>query len=88
MRIVSMIVVWVYILLATILEVVAFYVIPAGSWVLRDTILSIIAISMAAAVVMFYMELRYHPRWESVFLLTTLFFVADLLFIWTASLVH
>ncbi len=55
MRIVSMIVVWVYILLATILEVVASYVIPAGSWVLRDTVLSIIAISMAAGVVMFYM---------------------------------
>ncbi len=88
MRIVSMIVVWVYIVLATILEVVASYVIPAGSWVLRDTVLSIIAISMAAGVVMFYMELRYHPRWESVFLLTTLFFVADLIFIWTASLVH
>ena len=43
---------------------------------------------MAAAVVMFYMELRYQPRWESLFLLTTLFFVADLIFIWTASLVH
>lgn len=88
MRIVSMIVLWVYILLATILEVVASYVIPASSWVLRDTVLSVIAISMAAGVVLFYMELRYHPRWESVFLLTTLFFAADLIFIWTASLVH
>ena len=83
-----MIVVWVYIVLATILEVVASYLIPLSSWVLRDTVIVIIAISTAAAVVMFYMELKYRPRWESVFLLTTLFFVADLLFIWTASLVH
>jgi len=88
MRIVSMIMVWVYIVLATILEVVASYLIPASSWVFRDTLISVIAISIAAAVVLFYMELRYQPRWESLFLLTTLFFVADLIFIWTASLVH
>ncbi len=88
MRIVSVIVVWVFIVLATLLEVVASYLIPASSWVLRDTVVSVIAISMAAAVVMFYMELKYQPRWESLFLLTTLFFVADLIFIWTASLVH
>jgi len=83
-----MIMVWVYIVLATILEVVASYLIPASSWVFRDTVISVIAITMAAAVVLFYMELRYQPRWESLFLLTTLFFVADLIFIWTASLVH
>jgi hypothetical protein len=83
-----MIMVWVYIVLATILEVVVSYIIPASSWIFRDTIISVVAISMAAAVVLFYMELRYHPRWESLFLLTTLFFVADLIFIWTASLVH
>jgi hypothetical protein len=88
MRIVSMIVVWVYIVLATILEVVASYLIPVSSWVFRDTVISVIAISMAAAVVLFYMELKYQPRWESLILLTTLFFVADLIFIWTASLVH
>jgi hypothetical protein len=88
MRIVSVIIVWVYIVLATILEVVASYLIPATSWIFRDTVISVIAISMAAAVVLFYMELKYQPRWESVFLLTTLFFVADLIFIWTASLVH
>ena len=84
MRIVSMIMVWVYIVLATILEVVASYLIPASSWIFRDTIISVIAISMAAAIVLFYMELKYQPRWESLFLLTTLFFVADLIFIWTA----
>jgi hypothetical protein len=83
-----MITVWVYIVLATVLEVVASYIIPATSWVFRDTVISVIALSMAAAVVLFYMELRYQPRWESLFLLTTLFFVADLIFIWTASLVH
>jgi hypothetical protein len=88
MRIVGVIAVWVFIVLATLLEVVASYLIPAGSWALRDTVVSVIAISMAAAVVMFYMELKYQPRWESLFLLTTLFFVADLIFIWTASLVH
>jgi hypothetical protein len=88
MRIVTMIAVWVYIVLATILEVVAYYLIPLSSWALHDTVISVIAISMAAAVVMFYMELKYQPRWESIFLLVTLFFAADLIFIWTASLVH
>jgi hypothetical protein len=82
-----MIIVWVYILLATVLEVIVSYVLPT-SWVLRDTAISVIAITVAAAVVLFYMELKYRPRWESLFLLTTLFFVGDLLFIWTASLVH
>jgi RsiW-degrading membrane proteinase PrsW (M82 family) len=82
-----MIIVWVYILLATLLEVIISYVFPA-SWALRDTAISVIAISAAAAVVLFYMELRYKPRWESLFLVVTLFFVGDLLLIWTASLVH
>jgi len=81
-----MVVVWVYILLATVLEVIAYYVIPLGS--LHDSVISIIALSSAAAVVIFYMELKYRPRWEALFLGTTLFFVMDLLLIWTASLVH
>ncbi len=87
MRIVSMIIVWVYILLATVLEVIVSYMLP-NSWVLRDTVIGGIAITVAAAVVMFYMELKYQPRWESFFLLTTLFFVGDLILIWTASLAH
>jgi len=82
-----MITVWVYILLATVLEVIVSYTLP-NSWALRDTVIGVIALTVAAAVVMFYMELKYQPRWESLFLLTTLFFVCDLIFIWTASLVH
>jgi len=82
-----MITVWVYILLATVLEVVISYVFPA-SWALRDTSISVIALSVAAAIVLFYMELKYQPRWESLFLVVTLFFVGDLILIWTASLVH
>jgi len=87
MRIVSMIVVWVYILLATVLEVAVSYMLPT-SWILRDTAIGVIALSMAAAIVLFYMELKYQPRWESLPLLVTLFFVGDLILIWTASLVH
>jgi multidrug transporter EmrE-like cation transporter len=87
MRIASMIIVWVYILLATVLEVIVSYMLP-NSWVLRDSVIGVIAITMAAAVVLFYMELKYLPRWESLPLLVTLFFVGDLLLIWTASLVH
>ena len=87
MRITGMITVWVYILLATVLEVIISYVFPA-SWALRDTAISVIAMSVAAAIVLFYMELKYQPRWESLFLLVTLFFVGDLILIWTASLVH
>jgi len=87
MRVASMIVVWVYILLATVLESVVASMLPFAS-VLRDTTIGVIAITMAAAVVVFYMELKYQPRWESLFLLVTLFFVGDLLFIWTASLTH
>jgi hypothetical protein len=83
----GMITVWVYILLATVLEVIVSYMLP-NSWALRDTMIGVIALTVAAAVVMFYMELKYQPRWESLFLLTTLFFVCDLIFIWTASLVH
>ncbi len=88
MRIASMIAVWVYISLATILEVIISYLVPLSRWALRDAYIGMIALSCAAVVVLFYMELKYSPRWESIFLLTTLFFVADLLFIWTASLVH
>jgi len=88
MRVATMVAVWVYILLATILEVVAYYVIPLSSSALHDSVISIIALSSAAAVVIFYMELKYRPRWEALILGTTMFFVMDLLLIWTASLVH
>jgi hypothetical protein len=88
MRMATMIIVWVYILLVTVLEVAASYIIPASGWILRDTIIGVIALTAAAAVVMFYMELKYQPRWESLILGTTIFFVADLILIWTASLVH
>jgi uncharacterized membrane protein YqjE len=87
-RAATMITAWVYILLVTILEVVASYLIPLSSWIFRDTLISLLAISSAAVVVIFYMELKYHYRWESLILVTTLFYVADLLMIWTASLVH
>jgi len=87
MRVATMVVVWVYILLATILEVIAYYLIPLGTAV-HNSVISIIALSSAAAVVIFYMELKYRPRWEALFLGTTLFFVLDLVLIWTASLVH
>jgi hypothetical protein len=83
-----MIAVWVYIILVTLLEVVASYAIPMSSWVLRNTLISVLAVSAAAVVVIFYMELRYHYRWESLILVTTIFYVADLIMIWTASLVH
>jgi di/tricarboxylate transporter len=83
----GMIVVWVYILLATVLEVMLSYMFPAG-WALRDTAIGLIAVSVAAAIVLFYMELKYQPRWESLFLVVTLFFVGDLILIWTASLAH
>ena len=88
MRVATMAAVWVYILLATILEVVSYYVIPLSSWALHDSVISIIAISSAAAVAIFYMELKYHPRWEALYITTTLFIALDLLLIWTASLVH
>ena len=83
-----MIIVWVYILLVTVLEVAASYLLPLSSWAFRDTIISLLAISAATVVVLFYMELKYHYRWESLILVTTIFYVADLLMIWTASLVH
>jgi hypothetical protein len=88
MRPIIMIVVWVYIMLATLLEVTASFTIPMTSWMLHDSIIGIIAMSAAAVVVLFYMELRYRPRWEGAILGVTLFFVADLLLIWTASLAH
>jgi uncharacterized membrane protein YhfC len=83
-----MIVVWIYIMIATLLEATASYMIPMNSWTLHDSVIGIVAISAAAIVVMYYMELRYRPRWESAILGATLFFVADLLLIWTASLAH
>ena len=87
MRVAGMIVVWVYILLATVLEVIISTLFQA-SWALRDTAIGLVAISVAAAIVLFYMELKYQPRWESLFLVVTLFFVGDLILIWTASLAH
>jgi hypothetical protein len=88
MRPITMIIVWIYIIIATLLEVTASYMVPMTDWAMHDSIIGIIAISAAAVVVLFYMELRYRPRWESAILGVSLFFMADLLLIWTASLAH
>jgi caa(3)-type oxidase subunit IV len=52
--------VWIYIVAATVAEVVLFYTIPGSSLV--NVSIAVLAASKAVLIVMYYMHLKYEPR--------------------------
>jgi len=76
--------VWVYMMVAVLAEVLAFYRIPAYSTM--ATVVSILATSQAAAVVLFYMQLKDEPGSLRLFALIPIMFLTALLIAMLASL--
>ncbi len=76
--------VWVYMVLAVLAEVDAFYMITVYSTL--ATVVSILATSQAVAVVLFYMQLKDEPGSLRLFALIPVMFLAALLIAMLASL--
>jgi len=76
--------VWVYMMVAVLTEVLAFYWIPAYSTM--ATVVSILATSQAASVVLFYMQLKDEPGSLRLFALIPIMFLTALLIAMLASL--
>ena len=84
MRTIVAIGVWAYMMVAVLTEVGVFYMYPPYSVLV--TVVSILATSQAAAVVLFYMQLREEPGPLRLFALIPIMFLAALLIAMLASL--
>ena len=76
--------VWAYMMLAVLTEVFAFYRIT--NYPTMATVVSILATSQAAAIVLFYMQLREEPGSLRLFALIPIMFLSALLIAMLASL--
>ena len=76
--------VWAYMVIAVLTEVGVFYLYPPYSVLV--TVVSLLATSQAAAIVLFYMQLREEPGSLRLFAIIPIMFLAALLIAMLASL--
>ena len=84
----QLIAVWSWLVLTTIIEVVASNYLSSVFWTVRGGIESLIALSAVIPLILFYMGLWDEHLSVKMFVLASLFFCADLILIWSASSVH
>jgi hypothetical protein len=75
-------------MLATILEVAASYYVSSSAWLLRDGIISAIALTAIVPMALSYLDLIGEHMSIKIMMALGVFFSMDLILIWTASLVH
>lgn len=75
--------VWVYMVAAVVAEVAAFYYLRPPT---TEEVIGVLSVSQAAALALFYMELKYEPNSIRLFALVALMFLAALLVAMIASL--
>ncbi|MBI3859199.1 MAG: cytochrome C oxidase subunit IV family protein [Thaumarchaeota archaeon] len=86
MKIATTLIVWVYLVTATILEVVIYSEFPGST--LINLSIGILAASKAVLIVMYYMHLKYEPRPIQYLILPPTFLVAVLILTLVFSVGH
>ncbi len=86
MRSLEMFLIWVYLAVATIVEVFLFYAYAGDVFV--NYAISVLALSKAVFIFAFYMHIRYEQRSLKIFSIIPLFFLMALLVGMFASLGH
>ncbi len=86
MRALNMFLIWIYLAVATVVEVILFYSFPGDVFVTYA--ISVLAVSKAIFIFAFYMHIRYEQRSLKVFSVIPLFFLLALLVGMFASLGH
>jgi hypothetical protein len=79
---------WSWLVISILLEVVAAQYLSARVSYLRGAVESLLALSAVVPLMLVYMGLRKEHISLKMFVVVALFFCADLLFIWSASVVH
>jgi hypothetical protein len=80
--------VWSWLVVALVLEVLADYSLKGAYWMIRDSMIALIAISAAAIFALSYLGLKSEHLGIKMLVLVGIWFSMDLVLIWTASLVH
>ena len=86
MKIALTIGVWIYLVAATVSEVVLYYLLPASS--LINLSIGLLAASKAVLIVMYYMHLKYEPRSIQYLILPPTLLVAVLILTLVFSVGH
>jgi hypothetical protein len=81
-------IVWSWLIISVLLEVVVGYDISSWVWNLRGAVEGLIALSAAVPLILVYMGLWTEHLSLKMFVTVSLFFCFDLLLIWSASLAH
>jgi hypothetical protein len=71
-----------------LLEVAAIPLLSSLQWEVRGAIESVVALTAVVPLILFYMGLWNEHISVKMFVLSALFFCADLILIWSASSVH
>ncbi len=71
-----------------LLEVATIPALSSSAWELRGTVETLVALSAVVPLMLVYMDLWKEHIGLKMFVLSSLFFCADLLLIWSASSVH
>ena len=79
---------WSWMVITVLLEVAAIPLLSSIQWEVRGGIETVIALSAVIPLMLFYMELGKEHLGLKMFVLSALFFCADLILIWSASSVH
>ena len=86
MRTLDVVLIWVYLAAATVVEVVLFYALPGNPIV--NYLISILALSKAVFIFTYYMHIRYEPKGLKFFSIIPLFFMLALLLGMLTTLTH
>jgi cytochrome c oxidase subunit 4 len=60
LKVLTTIIVWAYLVAATVAEVIVFYRVPAGDIVYES--IGVLAVTKAVLIAMYFMHLKYEPR--------------------------
>jgi hypothetical protein len=84
----QLVVIWSWLVLSILIEVISATYLSSAYWALRGGIESLIALSAVIPLILFYMGLWNDHISLKMFVVCSLFFCADLILIWSASSVH
>lgn len=80
--------IWSWLMVSVLLEVSVTYYLASASWVLRDGLIGVIAITAVVPMALSYLDLLQEHLTVKALMIIGVFFSLDLVLIWTASLVH
>jgi hypothetical protein len=79
---------WSWVVISVLLEIEAAYNLSAVMWYVRGAVEGLLAFTAVIPLMLVYMGLWHEHLSLKMFVVVSLFFCADLVLIWSASVVH